>query len=205
MAKGILAKKIGMTQLYDETGKVLPVTLLQAGPCYVTQVKTKETDNYDAIQLGFDTLREVLLSKAELGHTKKNNIPAVRRIAEFRDFGSELKAGEVVKADIFVPGEKVKVTGVSKGKGFAGVIKRHGFGGGRATHGSKFHRAPGSLGAGTFPGRVFKGVKMPGHAGVKVTSVMNLKVVRVDAENNLLYIKGAVPGSQKAYVRIEAL
>lgn len=205
MAKGIIAKKMGMTQFFDENGKVVPVTILQAGPCFVTQVKTKEKDSYEAIQIGFGVSREKLLTKPELGHLKKSGVPAVRFLREFRDTGLDLKEGQEVKPDIFEVGEYVKVTGISKGKGFQGVMKRHGFGGGRMTHGSKFHKAPGSMGASTFPSRVFKGKRLPGHTGSRTSTVTNLKVVHVDMSNSVLMVYGAVPGPRTTIVKVEAM
>lgn len=205
MARGIIAKKLGMTQIFDDAGKIIPVTVLQAGPCKVTQVKTVEKENYKSVQLGFDAVREKVLSRAELGHLKKSGSEALRTLFEFRDMGDEYQIGTVVKADVFQAGDRVKVTGTSKGKGFQGVQKRYGFGGGRATHGSKFHRAPGSMGAGTTPARVFKGKRMPGHTGTEIMTTTHLQVVLVDAEKNLLMIKGAVPGPRTGIVKVEAM
>lgn len=204
--KGILGKKLGMTQVFDENGQSVPVTILQAGPCFVSQVKTVDKDRYDAVQLAFGPAREKVLSKAEVGHLKKSGLEPMRELAEFRGWnGGEVQAGQEIRADIFEVGEKVKVTGVSKGKGFQGGIKRHGFKSGRATHGSHFHRAPGSLGATSTPGRVFKGRKLPGHAGSRISSAVNLTVVKIDTENNLLLIKGALPGPRTAVVRVEGM
>lgn len=205
MAKGIIAKKMGMTQFFDENGKVVPVTILQAGPCFVTQVKTKEKDSYEAIQIGFGLTREKLISKPEQGHLKKSGSPALKVLREFRDTGLNLAEGQEVKPDIFQVGEFVKVTGISKGKGFQGVMKRHGFGGGRMTHGSKFHKAPGSMGASTFPSRVFKGKKLPGRTGGRISTVTNLKVVHIDTSNNMLMVYGAVPGPRTTIVKVEAM
>ncbi len=205
MARGILAKKIGMTQVFDENGKLIPVTVLQAGPCTVTQVKNEITDKYSALQLGFGSAKEKNTSKAEAGHLKKHGLSMFRRLAEFRDVSGEFTEGQVIKADIFSAGEKIKATATSKGKGFQGVQKRYGFGGGRATHGSKFHRAPGSMGAGTTPHHVFKGKRLPGQTGNKTATVTNLKVFQVDAENNILMIKGAIPGPRTGIVKIEAM
>ena len=204
MARGLLARKIGMTNVFDENGKSIPVTVLRAGPCTVAQLKTAEKDNYSAAQLAFEPIRAKLLTKPQLGHLEKKGLQPHRILKEFRDFGMDLEVGQVLKADVFNAGDTVKVSGVSKGKGFAGVMKRHGFGGGRATHGSHFHRAPGSLGATSTPSRVFKGKKLPGHAGVKNTTIINAKIVQVDAENDLLLVKGAVPGARTSLVRIEA-
>lgn len=206
MARGILAKKLGMTQVFDESGNMIPVTVLQAGPCVVTQIRTPEKEQYSAMQLAFESVKPEKLSKAEQGHFTKHGVEgAYRHLSEFRDPGMELTVGQVLKADIFTAGDRIKVTGVSKGKGFQGVMKRHGFGGGRASHGSHFHRAPGSLGASSTPSRVFKNTKLPGHTGQIKSSSMNLKVVRVNADENILLVSGAVPGSRTSLVRVEAL
>ncbi|HMU85209.1 MAG TPA: 50S ribosomal protein L3 [Leptospiraceae bacterium] len=201
MATGLLAKKIGMTQIYDETGKLFPVSVLRAGPCVVSQVKTVEKDGYAAVQIGFDALREKLLSKGEIGHFKKAGIAPQRILAEFRDM--EGQSGQEINVSVFNAGDTVRVTGISKGKGFQGSMKRHGFGGGPAAHGSKFHRAPGSLGANTFPAEVWRGKRMPGRTGGDQITLRNVKIVAVDAENNLLFVKGAVPGARTALLRIE--
>jgi len=204
MARGILAEKIGMSQLFDESGKAVPVTVLRVGPCRVLQVKTMEKDRYEAVQVGFKQAREKTLSKAEVGHSKKAGGEIYRHITEFRDPGEGFEAGQELNVDIFEPGQIVSITGVSKGRGFQGAIKRHGFKGGRASHGSKFHRAPGSMGSGTYPGKVMKGKKMPGHTGMKTISIKNVKVVAVDKENNLLMLKGGVPGARTSVIRVEA-
>lgn len=201
MATGLLAKKIGMTQIYDETGKLFPVSVLRAGPCVVSQVKTVEKDGYAAVQIGFDALREKLLSKGEIGHFKKAGIAPQRILAEFRDM--EGQSGQEINVSVFNAGDTVRVTGISKGKGFQGSMKRHGFHGGPAAHGSKFHRAPGSLGANTFPAEVWRGKRMPGRTGGDQITLRNVKIVAVDAENNLLFVKGAVPGARTALLRIE--
>ena len=203
--RGILGKKLGMTQIFDENGQSVPVTILAAGPCFVSQVKTVEKDQYEAVQLAFDETREKLLPKSEIGHLKKAGLAGMRTLAEFRGFDREVQPGQEIRADIFEVGEKVKVTGVSKGKGFGGVIKRHGFKSGRATHGSHFHRSPGSLGATSTPGRVFKGRKLPGQTGNRISSTMNLQVMKVDAVNNLILIKGALPGPRTTMVRVETM
>ncbi|MCR9142378.1 MAG: 50S ribosomal protein L3 [bacterium] len=203
MAKGIIAKKLGMTRIFNDEGVSVPVTVLQAGPCRVLQVKTPERDSYSAVQLGFNQVRPVLVSKAERGHQKGVEKP-YRLLREFRDAG-EYEVGQEVKADVFEKGETVKVTGVSKGKGFQGAMKRHNFGGGRATHGSGFHRAPGSLNASSYPSRVFKGKKMPGHMGARKVTTTHLKVEHVDPQESLIFIKGAVPGPNTGFVRIEAM
>lgn len=205
MAKGILGKKVGMTQVFDDAGKSIPVTIVQAGPCTVTEVKTPEKHGYSGLQVGFVPAKEKHLTKAMTGHFKKNGVQPFRKLTEFRDSGLDLKEGSEISVSLFEPGDLVKVTGISKGKGFQGVMKRHGFGGGRMTHGSHFHRAPGSTGAGTTPGRVFKGKRMPGHAGAKTQTTMNLKIMAVDAENNVLLIKGALPGPVHSIVKVEAL
>ncbi len=204
--RGIIGKKLGMTQVFDERGHAVAATIIEAGPCIVTQVKTKERDGYDAIQLGFGEKREKLTNKPEVGHLKKNNIDPVRVLKEFRSFESKepLKEGDKVLADIFVEGEKVDVTGVTKGKGFAGVVKRYGFGGGPKTHGqSDRWRAPGSLGQSSYPSRVFKGLKMAGRMGNANLTIKDLTVLKVDAENNILVVKGAVPGATKGIVLIK--
>ncbi len=203
MATGLLAKKIGMTQIYEESGKLVPVTVLRAGPCVVSQVKTVDKDGYAAVQLAFDALREKLLSKAEIGHLKKAGASAHRHLAEFRDMAGE--QGQEIKADVLKTGDTIRVTGISKGKGFQGSMKRHGFGGGPAAHGSKFHRAPGSLGANTFPAEVWRGKRMPGRTGGEQVTIRSATVVAVDAENNLLFVKGAVPGARTSLVRIEVI
>mgnify|MGYP001796419897 CR=1 FL=1 len=203
MAKVIIAKKLGMTRIFNDAGESIAVTVLQAGPCRVLQVKTPENDSYSAVQLGFNPVRASLVSRAERGHQKGVEKP-YRLLREFRDAG-EYEVGAEIKADVFESGETVKVTGVSKGKGFAGSIKRHGFGGGRATHGSGFHRAPGSLNASAYPSRVFKGKKLPGHHGARKVTTTHLKIVQVDAQENLLFIKGAIPGPRTSFVRVEAM
>ncbi len=204
MAKGIIARKIGMTQIFDEEGKSIPVTVLRAGPCVVTQVRTMENDKYAAFQLGFEKIRAKLKSKAEQGHLKTKNLEMFRILREFRNTGWDFQTGQEIKADIFSRGDIVKASGVSKGKGFQGTIKRHGFGGGRAAHGSKFHRAPGSIGSSAYPSRVFKGTKLPGHTGSTMITVGNLEIVEVDVVHNLIMIRGAVPGPRTSLVRIEA-
>ncbi len=204
MVEGLIGKKIGMTQTFDQDGNVLPVTVIKAGPCTVVQKKTREKDGYSAIQLGL--VEEKPLKKPNKpisGHFKKSGLAPVRVLREFRSSGqTEIKEGDQVFVDIFQVGEKVHVTGTSKGKGFQGVVKRWGFRGGRASHGSMFHRAPGSIGASSFPSRVTKGKKMGGHMGQDRVTVRNLTVVGTDKENNLLLIKGAIPGPQGGYVLI---
>ncbi len=202
--RGILGKKVGMTQLFDESGAVVPVTVIEAGPCTVTQVKTVETDGYNAVQIGFDETPERKLTKGQRGHLEKASAPMLRRLRELRfNDTPEHSPGDVVKADVFAEGEYVDVAGVSKGKGFAGVVKRHGFAGGPKTHGqSDRHRATGSRGAGTTPGRTFPGAKAPGQMGNKRVKTQNLKVALVDPERNLLAIKGSVPGPKGGLVLV---
>lgn len=202
--KGILGRKVGMTQLYNESGEAVPVTVIEAGPCYVTQVKTVDIDGYNAVQIGFDELAERKLTKGEMGHLRKAEVPALRHLRELRLSDLPTVAlGDVIKADIFGEGEIVDVTGVSKGKGFAGVVKRHNFKGGPKTHGqSDRHRAPGSAGAGTTPGHVFPGSKGPGRMGNAQVTIQNLKIALVDAERNLIAVRGAVPGPRTGLVFI---
>lgn len=203
MAKGILGRKVGMTQLFDAEGKVVPVTLIQAGPCTVVQKKTVETDGYNAIQVGFGEIREKLVNKPKKGHFAKANIKPVRFLKEFRfENVDEYQVGQELLADVFAEGDAVDVTGTSKGKGFAGGIKRHGFARGPMAHGSKYHRRPGSLGA-KGPARVFKGRKLPGRKGGATVTVQNLQIVKVDAEKNLLVVKGAIPGPRKSLVVVK--
>ena len=208
MIKGIIGKKIGMTQIYDEDGRVSPVTVIQAGPCVVVQRKTSERDGYDAIQLGFVEPRSKRkTTKAMVGHFEKANAEPVKFVREIRlnnGDSEEMETGQEVKVDVLKDVEKVDVTGISKGKGFQGVMKRHGYGGGRATHGSMFHRAPGSIGMSAWPARVFAGTKMPGRMGGDKVTVKNLKVVRVIEDQNLLLLKGAVPGARSGYLLIRA-
>ncbi|MDN5293890.1 MAG: large subunit ribosomal protein [Eubacteriales bacterium] len=194
MAKGILGRKVGMTQIFNEEGQLIPVTVIEAGPCYVVQKKTVENDGYNALQLGFMEKKESRVNKPLLGHFKKAQVKPLRYLREIRvDNIDDYQVGQEIRADIFSPGELVDVTGTSKGKGFAGGIKRHGFQRGPMAHGSKYHRRPGSLGA-KGPGRVFKGRKLPGRMGGDRVTIQNLQVVKVDPENNLLVVKGAVPG-----------
>jgi len=204
MNKAILATKIGMTQIFDETGASIPVTVLQAGPCVVTQVKTEENDGYNAVQVGFADIREKLVNKPRQGQFEKADVPFKRFLREFRfDNASDYEVKQEIKADIFAVGDHVDATAISKGKGYQGAIKRHGQSRGPMTHGSKYHRHAGSNGAASDPSKGFKGKKMPGQMGhVKVT-VQNLEVVRVDAENNLLLVKGSVPGPKKSLITIK--
>lgn len=203
--KGILGKKVGMTQIFDEKGEVIPVTLVEAGPCYVTQKKTLETDGYNAIQLGFGQVRQNSLNKPRTGHLKKSDAPPLRYLREFRVADpAAFEQGQKIDASVFEVGDRVDVTGTSKGKGFAGVVKRHGFAGGPKTHGqSDRWRAPGSAGAGSTPGRIFKGVRMAGQMGNERVTAQNLRIVLVDADKNLLAIKGAVPGAKNGLLIIQ--
>ena len=201
---GIIGKKIGMTSLFNEEGKNIPCTVIQAGPCSVLQVRTLEKDGYKAVQLGFDDKSEKNVGKALAGHFKKAGSAPKAKLVEFHNGFAEVKVGEEVKVDLFAEGEYVDVTGTSKGKGFQGVVKRHGFGGVmQATHGQHNRlRAPGSIGAGSDPSRVFKGMRMAGRMGGKQVTVQNLQVLKVDQEQNLLVVKGAVPGAKNSYVII---
>ena len=205
MFKGLIGKKIGMTQIFDETGSAIPVTLIEAGPCYVTQVRNQQKDGYTAIQLGFGEVKPKHLSGGQLGHLKKNDFPPLRYIREFRVKSLEVKEGDTISvADVFSAGDYVDVIGTSKGKGFAGAVKRHGFAGGPRTHGQSDRlRAVGSIGATTTPGRVFKGSRGPGHMGSSRVTVQNLTVERVDEERNLLIVRGAVPGPKGGLVVIK--
>ena len=198
----ILAKKLGMTQRFLEDGRVERVTVLQAGPCPVTGIRTSERDGYQAVQLAFDECREKLLSKPEIGHLKKAGIGAHRTITEFRGDPGELKIGDTVKAEHFEPGVKVKISGVSKGKGFAGTIKRHNFASGPKSHGSHNVRAPGSIGASATPSRVMKGIRGPGHMGAHRVTQKGLTIVEVIAADNLLLVRGAVPGPRGGTVEV---
>ncbi|MEL6822645.1 MAG: 50S ribosomal protein L3 [Calditrichota bacterium] len=201
---GMLGKKIGMTRIFDESGNAVPVTVVKAGPCYITQLKTEETDGYSAVQVGFDEKKEKNTTQPILGHLNKAGAPPVRILKEFPlDVTEELKAGDVLNADYFEEGDVVKVTGLGKGRGFTGVIKRHNFGGGRGSHGqSSMQRAPGSVGQSSYPSKVFKGMKMAGRKGGNRVSIKGLQVMRVDAESNLLFIKGSVPGSRNSFIEI---
>ncbi len=204
MKKAILATKVGMTQIFNETGALIPVTVLQAGPCVVTQVKTVANDGYDAVQVGFVDKREKLLNKPQKGHFDKAGVSYKRYLREFRfDNAAEYEVKQEIKADIFKEGDKIDASAISKGKGFQGAIKRYGQHRGPMAHGSKFHRHQGSNGSATTPGRVFKGKGMPGHMGCKKVTVQNLEVVKVDVENNVILVKGAVPGPKKCLVTLK--
>jgi large subunit ribosomal protein L3 len=204
MKKAILATKVGMTQIFNEDGVLTPVTVLQAGPCVVTQVKTQENDGYSAVQVGFGEKREKLVNKPMKGQFEKAGVSCKRFVREFKlDNAEEYAMGQEIKVDVFEAGDKIDATAVSKGKGFQGAIKRHGQSRGPMGHGSKFHRHAGSNGSASDPSKVFKGKKMPGQMGNKKITVQNLEVVKVDAENNLLLVKGAVPGPKKSLVTIK--
>ena len=203
MINAIYGKKIGMTQLFDEDGKVIPVTVIEAAPNKVCQVKTTATDGYEAVQLGFGTIKEQKVNKPMAGHFAKQGVEPVRYLREVRvTDGAEHTVGEEVTVANFADVKKVDVTGTSKGKGFAGVMRRYGFGGGPGGHGAHFHRAPGSVGQCAYPSRVFKGVRLPGHMGCDTVTTKNLEVVRVDEDMNLIMLKGAIPGGKNGVVRI---
>jgi large subunit ribosomal protein L3 len=204
MLKGLIGKKIGMTQIFDENGSAHAVTIIEAGPCYVTQVRQPERDGYSAVQLGFSEVNPKRLTGGQLGHLKTNELPPLRFLREFRTKAPEVKIGDTVKVDVFAAGEHVDVIGTSKGKGFAGGVKRYHFQGGQSTHGqSDRQRAPGSHGAGTTPGRVYKGSRGPGHMGNDRVTAQNLKVILVDADRNLIAVNGAVPGPKGSLVMIK--
>ena len=202
MKKAILAKKVGMTQIFNEAGELVPVTVLQAGPCVVTQVKTIENDGYEAVQVGFEDIREKLVNKPVKGMFDEPGVSYKRYVREFKLEG-EYSVKDEIKVDVFEAGDKIDATAIAKGKGFQGAIKRHGQSRGPMAHGSKYHRHAGSNGSCSTPSRVFKGKKMPGHMGGKKVTTQNLEVVRVDAEKNLLLVKGAVPGPKKSLVTIK--
>ena len=203
MAIGLLGRKIGMTRIYDDNGILIPVTVIEAGPCPVVQVKKKDRDGYNAVQLGFLKKRDSLLKKPEYYHFRKYKTDAMRLVREFRVDGVHGLASKTFSVDMFSPGQKVDVSGVSKGKGFQGVMRRHGFAGQRASHGAhKVHRAPGSIGCSAYPARVVKGRRMPGHMGVENVTIKNLNIVKVDTEKNLILVKGAVPGFSGGFLRI---
>ena len=204
MKKAILATKVGMTQIFNEDGSLVPVTVLQAGPCVVTQIKTVENDGYSAVQVGFGEKREKLVNKPMKGMFDKAGVPYKRFVREFKfENAEEYSVKDEIKADIFTAGDKVDASAIAKGKGFQGAIKRHGQSRGPMAHGSKYHRHAGSNGACSGPSKVFKGKRMPGHMGAKKVTTQNLEIVRVDAENNLILVKGAVPGPKKALVTIK--
>ena len=204
--KTIIGRKFGMTQVFDEKGVVVPVTVIEAGPCPVVQIKTVETDGYNAVQLGFGEVKENKVNKPEGGHFKKAEVKAVKHLREFKaceECLATVKVGDEIKVDTFEVGEKVDVQGTTKGKGFQGVIKRHGQSRGPMGHGSMYHRRPGSMGSTSTPGRVFKGKKLPGHMGVETVTVQNLEIVKVDLDKNVILIKGSVPGAKGAILKIK--
>ena len=203
MVNIILGRKLGMTQVWDEDDNVVPVTVIQAGPCTISQVKTKATDGYEAVQIGFGEIKPNRVNKPLAGHFKAQGVEPMRYLREVRvEDASEYKTGDQVTVEIFADSKAVDVTGTSKGKGFAGVIKRYHFGGGPGGHGAHFHRAPGSIGMCATPSRVLKGLRLPGHMGCETVTVKNLELVRIDEEQNLILVKGAVPGGKNATVRI---
>ena len=203
MNKGLIGKKLGMTQIFDEQGKVIPVTVIEAGPCVVAQVKTVETDGYNAIQLGFGDVKESKINKPEKGHFAKSKLTPKKHLREFRlDSVENINVGDELKADTFTAGDQLDIQGTSKGKGFQGVIKRHGQSRGPMGHGSMYHRRPGSMGPTSTPGRVFKGKNLPGHMGVEKGTIQNLEVVRVDLDKNAILVKGSVPGNKGSILKI---
>ena len=205
MNKVIIGKKIGMTQIFDEKGKVIPVTAIEAGPCVVAQVKNVETDGYEAIQLGFGEVKESKVNRPIKGHFAKSKLTPKKHLREFRaDSVEGVKVGDELKADTFAAGDKVDIQGISKGKGFQGVIKRHGQSRGPMGHGSMYHRRPGSMGPTSTPGRVFKGKKLPGHMGRNTITIQNLEVVKVDLDKNVILVKGSVPGENGSILKIKS-
>jgi large subunit ribosomal protein L3 len=202
---GLIGKKIGMTSIFDENGKNIPCTVIQAGPCVVTQVRTEEVDGYNALQLGFDDKAEKRANKAEIGHAKKAGTSPKKKLVEFLNFSGDHQLGDTLDVSLFNEGEFIDVIGTSKGKGFQGVVKRHGFAGvGQSTHGQHNRlRAPGSIGAASYPARVFKGLRMAGRMGGETVTVENLQVIKVDAEKNIIVVKGCVPGHKNAYVTVQ--
>ncbi|MCX7816577.1 MAG: 50S ribosomal protein L3 [Syntrophales bacterium] len=202
MGKGLIGRKLGMTQIFDEEGTAIPVTVIEVEPSVVIQIKTKEKDGYDALQLGYERVKKKVLTKPQIGHFDKVGKGYFRYLREIRCDVSGYEVGSEIRVDIFRPGEYVDVTGISKGRGFAGGVKRHGFRGGRASHGSMFHRAPGSIGSSSFPSRVFPGKRLPGHMGCERRTVQNLRVVAVRPEDNVLLVKGAVPGAPRGILLI---
>lgn len=205
MIKALIGKKIGMTQIFNQDGMIVPVTVIKAGPCTVVGKKIKQIDGYDALQIGFEEAKSFRLKKPDLGKFTKNNLTPLKVLKEFKD--SEIDGyniGDVIDISIFNDVQSVAISGVSKGKGFQGVVKRWGFSGGRDTHGSNFHRAPGSIGQSSYPSKVFKGLKMPGHMGLDNKTILNLKVVKINADENLMYVKGAVPGANNNIIYIYA-
>ncbi|MBQ6992356.1 MAG: 50S ribosomal protein L3 [Clostridia bacterium] len=203
MKKAILGRKVGMTQIFDETGKVIPVTVIEAGPCTVVQIKNVDTDGYSAVKLGFGEIKEKKLTKPAKGTFTKANVTPKKHLREFRLEEISYNVGDEIKADIFAQGESVDITGTTKGKGFQGVIKRHGQSRGPMGHGSMYHRRPGSMGSTSTPGRVFKGKKLPGHMGMTTVTIQNLEIVRVDLDKNVILVKGSVPGNKGAILKIK--
>ncbi len=205
MNKALLGKKIGMTQIFDEKGKIIPVTAIEVGPCTVTQIKTVEQDGYTAVQLGFGDVKETKLNKPELGKFSKAKLAPKKHLREFRvDTVEGINVGDELKADVFAAGDKVDIQGTSKGKGFQGVIKRHGQSRGPMGHGSMYHRRPGSMGPTSTPGRVFPGKKLPGHMGCETITIQNLEVVKVDLDKNVILVKGSVPGAKGSILKIKS-
>ena len=205
MKKALLGKKVGMTQIFDEEGKVVPVTIIEATPCTVTQIKTVEQDGYQAVQLGFGDVKERKVNKPELGHFKKNGLTPKKYLREFRlDSIEGMNVGDELKADVFAAGDRVDIQGTSKGKGFQGVIKRHGQHRGPMGHGSMYHRRPGSMGPTSTPGRVFPGKKLPGHMGNVTVTIQNLEVIKVDLDKNVILVKGSVPGAKGSILKIKS-
>lgn len=205
MFKGLIGRKVGMTQIFDDDGVAFPVTVIEAGPCYVTQIKTEEKEGYSSVQIGFAEVKPKRLTRGQLGHLERNSLPPLKILREFKTKNAEVSEGDVLKVDVFEEGERVDIVGTSKGRGFAGVMKRHGFAGGPITHGqSDRQRSPGSLGSGTTPGRVFKGKRGPGRMGNERVTSSNVRVVKVDSERNLLAVDGSVPGPKGGMVVIKA-
>ena len=204
MNKGLIGRKVGMTQIFDEQGKVIPVTVIEAGPCTVVQVKTVETDGYNAVQLGFGEVKEHKVNKPVKGHFAKSKLTPKKHLREFRLNSLEnINVGDELKADTFTAGDKLDIQGISKGKGFQGVIKRHGQSRGPMGHGSMYHRRPGSMGPTSTPGRVFKGKKLPGHMGHETVTIQNLEVVKIDLDKNVVLVKGSVPGAKGAILKLK--
>ncbi len=205
MKKALIGKKVGMTQIFDENGRIVPVTAIEVGPCTVTQIKTVEQDGYTAVQLGYGDIKESKLNKPELGKFKKSNIAPKKYLKEVRlDSIEGIKVGDELKADVFAEGDKVDIQGTSKGKGFQGVIKRWGQSRGPMGHGSMYHRRPGSMGSTSTPGRVYKGKRLPGHMGVQTVTIQNLAIVKVDTDKNVILVKGSVPGAKGSILKIKS-
>ncbi len=205
MKKALIGKKVGMTQIFDENGRIIPVTAIEVGPCTVTQIKTEEQDGYTAVQLGYGDVKESKLNKPELGKFKKSNIAPKKYLKEVRlDSIEGIKVGDELKADVFAEGDKVDIQGTSKGKGFQGVIKRWGQSRGPMGHGSMYHRRPGSMGSTSTPGRVYKGKRLPGHMGVQTVTIQNLAIVKVDTDKNVILVKGSVPGAKGSILKIKS-